>query len=147
MSQNSGEQTSASVATSSGEAPQVRVSDATDPWDFPGGGTAEHIEDLSRNAASGGEESLPPPRKLGVWEATAICGNDITSSVLCVAALAALAAGPYAPLALLGVAVVLFLFRGIYYVHRHTRRPFPTPAGGTGRRSPYYVTVSELAGK
>ena len=83
-----------------------------EPWGFPGWGTAEHIEDLSASA-----EKLPPVHhaaKLGVWEATAICGNDITSSVLYVAALSALFAGPYAPLALLAVAAVLFLFRGIY---------------------------------
>lgn len=47
-------------------------------------------------------------------EATAICGNDITSSCLYVSALAILQAGRWAPLALLIVAAVLFLFRRIY---------------------------------
>lgn len=46
--------------------------------------------------------------------ATAICGNDITSSCLYVSALAILQAGRYAWLALLIVAGVLFLFRAIY---------------------------------
>ena len=46
--------------------------------------------------------------------ATAICGNDITSSCLYVSALAIIAAGKYAPVALLMVAVVLFLYRSIY---------------------------------
>lgn len=46
--------------------------------------------------------------------ATAICGNDITSSCLYVSALAILAAGKWAPVALLLVAGVLFLFRPIY---------------------------------
>ena len=51
---------------------------------------------------------------LGQLAATAICGNDITSSCLYVSALAILYAGPLAPLALLLVAVVLYLFRAIY---------------------------------
>jgi amino acid transporter len=51
---------------------------------------------------------------LGELEATAICGNDITSSCLYVSALAIMAAGAWAPVALLGVAGVLFLFRSIY---------------------------------
>ncbi len=46
--------------------------------------------------------------------ATAICGNDITSSCLYVSALAIMAAGKYAALSLLIVAGVLFLFRKIY---------------------------------
>ncbi|MEP7271935.1 MAG: APC family permease, partial [Acidobacteriota bacterium] len=52
--------------------------------------------------------------KLGEWRATAICGNDITSSCLYVAALSALYAGPYAPVALAAVAGVLYLFRKVY---------------------------------
>ncbi|MCB0632903.1 MAG: APC family permease [Saprospiraceae bacterium] len=46
--------------------------------------------------------------------ATAICGNDISSSCLYVSALAIIYAGQYAWLALLIVAGVLFLFRKIY---------------------------------
>jgi amino acid transporter len=52
--------------------------------------------------------------KLGEWKSTAICGNDITSSCLYVAALCAISAGPYAPLCLAAVAALLYLFRGIY---------------------------------
>ena len=51
---------------------------------------------------------------LGQLPATAICGNDITSSCLYVSALAILAAGRWAPLVLLMVAGVLYLFRSIY---------------------------------
>ena len=51
---------------------------------------------------------------LGQLAATAICGNDITSSCLYVSALAILAAGRWAPLALLMVAGLLYLFRSIY---------------------------------
>ena len=46
--------------------------------------------------------------------ATAICGNDITSSVLYVSALAIIEGGQWAAISLLIVAAVLFLFRGIY---------------------------------
>ena len=46
--------------------------------------------------------------------ATAICGNDITSSCLYVSALAIVQAGRWAWLALLIVAAVLFLYRKIY---------------------------------
>jgi amino acid transporter len=51
---------------------------------------------------------------LGELPATAICGNDITSSCLYVSALAILQAGKYAWISLLIVAAVLFLFRRIY---------------------------------
>ncbi|CAN5140846.1 hypothetical protein BH09BAC3_BH09BAC3_32250 [soil metagenome] len=53
-------------------------------------------------------------KKLNQLHATAICGNDITSSCLYVAALTIGYAGQYAWIALLIVAAVLFLFRKIY---------------------------------
>ena len=53
-------------------------------------------------------------KKLGVLSSTAICGNDISSSVLYVSALAIGFAGQYAWITLLIVAVVLYLFRKIY---------------------------------
>ena len=49
-------------------------------------------------------------KKLGVLASTAICGNDISSSVLYVSALSIGFAGQYAWITLLIVAVVLFLF-------------------------------------
>lgn len=54
------------------------------------------------------------PKKLGQLAATAIAGNDITSSCLYVGAIALGYAGPWAVVALLIVAGVLFLFRKIY---------------------------------
>ena len=54
------------------------------------------------------------PKKLGQLAATAICGNDITSSCLYVSALTIGYAGPWAFVALALVAGVLFLFRKIY---------------------------------
>jgi len=55
-----------------------------------------------------------PKHRLGEWGATAICGNDITSSCLYVAALATIYGGAYAPLCLLLVGGVLYLYRWIY---------------------------------
>lgn len=51
---------------------------------------------------------------LGELSATAICGNDISSSVLYVCALSIFYAGQYAWITLLIVGVVLYLFRKIY---------------------------------
>jgi amino acid transporter len=53
-------------------------------------------------------------KKLNELEATAICGNDISSSCLYVSALSIAYAGQYAWIALLVVGAVLFLFRKIY---------------------------------
>jgi len=52
--------------------------------------------------------------KLNQLSATAICGNDISSSVLYVSALSIVYAGQYAWITLLIVAFILFLFRKIY---------------------------------
>ncbi|MCO6149178.1 APC family permease [Flavobacterium sp. NRK1] len=53
-------------------------------------------------------------KKLNELQATAICGNDISSSCLYVSALTIGFAGQYAWISLLIVALVLFLFRKIY---------------------------------
>ena len=53
-------------------------------------------------------------KKLGELASTAICGNDISSSVLYVSALSIYYAGQYAWITLLIVVFVLFLFRKIY---------------------------------
>ena len=53
-------------------------------------------------------------KKLGQLASTAICGNDISSSCLYVSALAIIYAGAWAPVTLLLVGVILFLFRSIY---------------------------------
>ncbi len=83
-------------------------------WDFPGWGTAERIEDLHQPHVQIHPLDASALHKLGEWKATALCGNDITSSCLYVAALCTISAGVYAPLALAMVAAVLFLFRNIY---------------------------------
>ncbi|UXX78087.1 APC family permease [Reichenbachiella carrageenanivorans] len=56
----------------------------------------------------------PTPKKLNELPATAICGNDISSSCLYVSALTIVYAGQYAWISLLTVGAVLFLFRKIY---------------------------------
>ena len=53
-------------------------------------------------------------KKLNELAATAICGNDISSSCLYVSALAIVYAGQYAWISLLIVSVILYLFRKIY---------------------------------
>ena len=53
-------------------------------------------------------------KKLGELASTSICGNDISSSVLYVSALAIGFAGQYAWITLLIVALVLYTFRKIY---------------------------------
>lgn len=78
-------------------------------WEFVGWGTSRNISDLKV-----AKVETPQHTQLGQWKASAICGNDITSSCLYVSALSILAAGVYAPLALLIVAAILYLFRKIY---------------------------------
>lgn len=53
-------------------------------------------------------------KKLNELQATAICGNDISSSCLYVSALTIMYAGQYAWISLLIVALVLYMFRKIY---------------------------------
>jgi amino acid transporter len=59
-------------------------------------------------------KSVTVPGKIGQLPATAICGNDITSSCLYVSALCIVYAGQYAFVALLIVGLVLYFFRKIY---------------------------------
>ena len=82
-------------------------------WEFAGWGHAEKITDLETATASP-SLARSHARTLGMWKSTAICGNDITSSCLYVSALCAAQAGVYAPVALVLVALVLYLFRSVY---------------------------------
>lgn len=87
---------------------------APDAWVFAGWGRASNITDLDATRSTDEITPAAPQHKLGQWRATAICGNDITSSVLYVAAICTGFAGVYAPLALIIVGLVLYLFRKIY---------------------------------
>jgi len=60
------------------------------------------------------DQPVTHPKKLKQLAATAICGNDITSSCLYVSALCIVYAGQYAFIALIIVGLVLFFFRKIY---------------------------------
>ena len=53
-------------------------------------------------------------KRLNQWLATGICGNDITSSCLYVAAIAAVFAGVLAPVVLFMVIIVLYLYKKVY---------------------------------
>ncbi len=53
-------------------------------------------------------------KRLNQWLATGICGNDITSSCLYVSAIAAVFAGVLAPVVLLMVIGVLYLYKKVY---------------------------------
>jgi hypothetical protein len=55
-----------------------------------------------------------PGKRLNQWLATGICGNDITSSCLYVSAIAAVYAGVLAPVVLLVVIGVLYLYKKVY---------------------------------
>ena len=80
----------------------------------------------AQRAQSTGEKAgtipsyVPPPpasgghKKLSQWFATAICGNDITSSCFYVTGICVASAGVYAPICMLLVAATLYLFRSIY---------------------------------
>lgn len=81
-------------------------------WGFVGVGKHRDIADLKPRRAR--DKQPTPHKKLGEWYSTAICGNDIGSSCLYVAALALGFAGKLAPVVLLAVGLVLFLFRKVY---------------------------------
>lgn len=85
------------------------------PWEFAGWGRAERIDDIDTSVATPiSHLDQSQKHKLGTWQSTAICGNDITSSVLYVSALASVHAGALAPVVLLIVAAVLYLYRKVY---------------------------------
>nr|WP_320132529.1 amino acid permease [uncultured Holophaga sp.] len=95
------------------DAAEVR-SDPNQSWAFAGWGEARKLDDLGSEPVQVKMLGWGHGKHLGQWLATALCGNDITSSCLYVAALSSLAAGIYAPLALILVALILYLFRSIY---------------------------------
>jgi len=87
---------------------------AGEQWEFAGWGKADRITDLDTGPTTVKRLDQPVRHLLGSWRATAICGNDITSSVLYVSALCAAQAGALAPIVLLIVAGVLYLYRKVY---------------------------------
>jgi amino acid transporter len=83
-------------------------------WEFAGWGVARKITNLETGPTAVSYLDQPHKHTLGTWRSTAVCGNDITSSVLYVSALCAAQAGALAPIVLLIVSAVLYLFRKVY---------------------------------
>ncbi|POM71088.1 Transmembrane protein [Phytophthora palmivora] len=83
-------------------------------WQFPGFGTSEHVQVPQNELADIQLELNKPHKYLGELPATAICGNDILSSVLYSASSVAAKSGKLMPIPLLMVSAVLFSFRFIY---------------------------------
>eukprot|EP01126_Amoeba_proteus_P041844 TRINITY_DN4517_c0_g1_i2.p1 TRINITY_DN4517_c0_g1~~TRINITY_DN4517_c0_g1_i2.p1 ORF type:complete len:629 (+),score=80.25 TRINITY_DN4517_c0_g1_i2:186-2072(+) len=82
-------------------------------WEYAGKGVILQEDDTVLD--SGFTQNLGLGHiRLGQMAATAISGNDITSSCLYVAGLSAASSGKYAPISLFLVVVVLWLFRGVY---------------------------------
>ncbi len=95
------------------EAHQLPDGSTEASWEFAGWGRAERLTHLPP-ATTVTHLDQPKKHMLGVWGATAICGNDITSSVLYVSALCAAEAGVLAPIVLIFVSLVLYLYRRVY---------------------------------
>lgn len=93
-----------------------RVSDRVrlESWEFPGWGShfRMHVPPFALEEIEHKMKEVHP--KLSEWEATAICGNDILSSVLYVSGLVTTNAGWLSPVCLLIVAGILYLYRFIY---------------------------------
>jgi amino acid transporter len=70
--------------------------------------------DESVSSKDGEKEKKVEHVQLDQWRATAISGNDITSSVLYVVGRCTFVAGKLAPISLVLVVMVLYLFRDIY---------------------------------
>ncbi len=97
-----------------GDANPAAAQSIEDYFAFAGRGGSEQILDLDVSGLNTSRHRHRMQRVLGPRRSTAICGNDITSSVLYVSALCAAQAGIWAPLVLLVVGLVLFLYRSIY---------------------------------
>jgi len=107
LNADEGEHGSDAAAGVPSESPDVEV-----------GGGEDDGEDADDAEADSVPSYQPPPvsnlHKLGQWQSTAICGNDITSSCLYVTGLCVADAGIWAPICLLMVGVTLYLFRAVY---------------------------------
>eukprot|EP01125_Pyxidicula_operculata_P021164 TRINITY_DN804_c2_g4_i1.p1 TRINITY_DN804_c2_g4~~TRINITY_DN804_c2_g4_i1.p1 ORF type:complete len:630 (+),score=128.65 TRINITY_DN804_c2_g4_i1:35-1924(+) len=79
-------------------------------WEFAEKGSFVHHDKTPEYT----EDLLLDHKKLTELPATAIAGNDITSSCLYVAGLSVAASGKFAPLSLFLVTVVLYFYRNVY---------------------------------
>ena len=91
-------------------------------WEFPGWGKTSKFDytssalrkNLQDSHTADGEAEAREEHKLSEWPATAICGNDITSSCFYCTGLVANQAGVWAPLCMVLVSITLYLFRSVY---------------------------------
>jgi hypothetical protein len=88
-----------------------------DSYTFPG---YIPVETLSFTKIERAEHVHTKPTMLNQFYATAIAGNDLTSSVLYTVGLTARYAGQLAPICLFFVGIVLYLFRSVYAEVVHT---------------------------
>lgn len=97
---------------------QVQVTNHVEPlgpiWTYPGMGSAHEVTVPDDELRSIREKLSEPKHQLSQWPATAICGNDILSSVLYSSGLVAVKAGKLTPIPLILVSIVLYFFRFIY---------------------------------
>eukprot|EP01121_Diplochlamys_sp_Union-15-3_P001366 TRINITY_DN11190_c0_g1_i1.p1 TRINITY_DN11190_c0_g1~~TRINITY_DN11190_c0_g1_i1.p1 ORF type:complete len:640 (+),score=73.60 TRINITY_DN11190_c0_g1_i1:62-1981(+) len=77
-------------------------------WEFAGWGSVRRMELYPT------ETHLTSKHKLSQFPATAIAGNDITSSCLYTAGLVAAVAGKFSPISLAIVVIVLYLYKNVY---------------------------------
>lgn len=101
-------------ANSNSAPPDGNTTTNTESWEFPGWGHSTRITNLDPAPVTILRLDQPTKGTLDSWRSTAICGNDISSSVLYVSALCAAQAGQLAPVVLLIVGVVLYLYRKVY---------------------------------
>ncbi|KAJ0390708.1 hypothetical protein ATCC90586_011095 [Pythium insidiosum] len=83
-------------------------------WVFPGFGSAKEVTAPQEELSEIREKLSGKRHLLGQWPSTAICGNDILSSVLYSSGIVAKKAGKLAPIPLIMVSVVLYFLRFIY---------------------------------
>ncbi|KDO21985.1 hypothetical protein SPRG_22313 [Saprolegnia parasitica CBS 223.65] len=77
-------------------------------------GKHENVTPPADELAAIRDDLNKPKHLLGEWPSTAICGNDIMSSVLYSSGIVALKAGKLAPICMAMVSVVLYMYRFIY---------------------------------
>ncbi|GAB9475990.1 Transmembrane protein [Globisporangium polare] len=96
----------------------VHVREPTAPlgpsWTYPSAGTSQEVVAPEEEVDEIRDHLAKPRHRLGQWPSTAICGNDILSSVLYSSGIVAQKAGKLMPIPLLLVSTVLYFFRFIY---------------------------------
>lgn len=114
MTADNGDKETPNAAPTNGPLIPMTTGEIFDDIDVHLSGTSEKITDLADKHANFSPIDSGPSHRLGQWRATAICGNDITSSCLYVSALCAVQAGRWTPVALGLVWFILYLFRKVY---------------------------------